>query len=82
VEIPGSGVRIIHVLDYFLQLLRVKSRADLGGVVVIEASSYSRLIDFHITQLKAQGPSRFCNESKEEKKDRGGPSARRRTGAS
>ena len=25
-----------------------------------------RLIDFCITQLKAQGPSRTCNESKEE----------------
>jgi len=31
-----------------------------------EAGSYLRLIDSCITQLKAQGPSRFCNESKEE----------------
>ena len=31
-----------------------------------EAGSYSRLIDSCITQLKAQGPSRTCNESKEE----------------
>ena len=31
-----------------------------------EASSYLRLIDSCITQLKAQGPSRTCNESKEE----------------
>ena len=31
-----------------------------------EAGSYLRLIDFCITQLKAQGPSRTCNESKEE----------------
>jgi len=30
--------------------------------------SYLRLIDSCITQLKAQGPSRTCNESKEEKK--------------
>jgi len=29
--------------------------------------SYLRLIDFCITQLKAQGPSRTCHESKEEK---------------
>ena len=31
-----------------------------------EAGSYLRLIDSCITQLKAQGPSRICNESKEE----------------
>ena len=31
-----------------------------------EARSYVRLIDSCITQLKAQGPSRTCNESKEE----------------
>ena len=33
------------------------------------AGSYLRLIDFCITQLKAQGPSRTCNESKEEEED-------------
>jgi len=31
-----------------------------------EAGSYLRLIDSCITQLKAQGPSRNCHESKEE----------------
>jgi len=31
-----------------------------------EAGSYLRLIGSYITQLKAQGPSRTCNESKEE----------------
>ena len=31
-----------------------------------EAGSYLRLADSCITQLKAQGPSRTCNESKEE----------------
>ena len=31
-----------------------------------EAGSYLRLMDSCITQLKAQGPSRTCNESKEE----------------
>ena len=31
-----------------------------------EAGSYLRLIDSFITQRKAQGPSRTCNESKEE----------------
>jgi len=31
-----------------------------------EAGSYVRLIDYCITQLKDQAPSRTCNESKEE----------------
>ena len=34
--------------------------------MVTEEGSYLRHIDFCITQLKAQGPSRTCNESKEE----------------
>ena len=39
------------------------SGSDLCGT---EAGSYVRLIDSCITQLKAQGHSRTCNESKEE----------------
>jgi len=39
--------------------------------VVTEAGSYLRHIDFCITQLKAQGPSRTCNESKEEEEEVG-----------
>jgi len=38
------------------------SRSSHGS----EAGSYLRLIDSCITQLKAQGPSRTCNESREE----------------
>ena len=34
--------------------------------MVTEAGSYLRLTDSCITQLKTQGPSRICNESKEE----------------
>ena len=34
-----------------------------------EAGSYLRLIDSCITQLKAQEPSRTCNESKEEERE-------------
>ena len=34
-----------------------------------EAGSYLRLIDSCITQLKAQGLSRTCNESKEEEEE-------------
>ena len=33
--------------------------------VPVSGGSYLRLIDSCITQLKAQGPSRTCNESKE-----------------
>jgi len=35
-----------------------------------EAGSYLRLIDVCITQLKAQGPYRTCDESKEEEEER------------
>ena len=34
-----------------------------------EAGSYLRLLDSCITQLKAQGPFRTCNESKEEEEE-------------
>ena len=34
-----------------------------------EAGSYLRLIGSCITQLQAQGPSRTCNESKEEEEE-------------
>jgi len=34
-----------------------------------EAGSYLRRINSCITQLKAQGPSRTCNESKEEEEE-------------
>jgi len=44
---------------------RGETRDDRQEVRVAEAGSYSRLIDSCITQLKAQGPSRTCNESKE-----------------
>ena len=40
--------------------------------------SYLRLTDFCITQLKAQGPSRTCNESKEEEEEALEPLARSR----
>ena len=40
--------------------------AENRGVVATEEGSYLRLTDSFITQLKAQGPSRTCNESKEE----------------
>jgi len=51
-------------------VLWLPRRARIFCVVVTEAGSYLRLIDFCITQLKAQGPSRTCNESKEESRRR------------
>ena len=36
---------------------------------VSEAGSYVRLIDSCITEFRAQGPSRTCNESKEEEEE-------------
>ena len=39
-----------------------------GGIELSNSGSTPNPIDFCITQLKAQGPSRTCNESKEEKK--------------
>ena len=41
------------------------------GAVVTEAGLYLRLIDSYITQLEAQGPSRTCDESKEEEEEEG-----------
>jgi len=49
--------------------LRAQARSakpESRCVVVTEAGSYLRIIDFCITQLKAQGPYRTCNESKTE----------------
>ena len=37
--------------------------------MVTEAGSYLRLVDSCFTQLKAQGPSRTCNESEEEEEE-------------
>ena len=48
-------------------LLGVMVQDDTGLLCCgTEAGSYLRLIDSCITQLKAQGPSRTCNASKEE----------------
>ena len=44
----------------------LEAKAENRGVVVTEAGSYFRLIDSCITQLKAQRPSKSCNESEEE----------------
>ena len=51
--------------------IRFLVKAEKRGVVVTEAGSYLRPMDSCITQLKAQGPSRTCNESKEEEEEIG-----------
>ena len=45
-----------------------------------EAGSYLMLIDSCITQLKARGPSRTCNESKKKKKKKTPPAWRAPSG--
>ena len=55
---PWEGVSRWPTNDYFTEMC-----------CGTEAGAYLRLIDSCITQLKAQGPSRTCNESKEEEKE-------------
>ena len=52
----------VQILDLAIRLNNVK---PLKCCLLAEAGSYLRLIDSCITQFKAQGPSRTCNESKE-----------------
>jgi len=65
VVLGGGGVLMSEVPLYRNMHVSV-CHGCFGWVVVTEAGSYLRLIDSCITQLKAQGPSRTCNESKEE----------------
>jgi len=61
--------RVIQRPPEPIQVVSCSRRARISGS---EAGSYLRLIDSCITQLKVQGLSRNCNESKEE----GGRTAR------
>jgi len=57
----------VHLAREHRQLVvRVKNNCFTEMCSGSEAGSYLRLIDSCITQIKAQGPSRTCNESKEE----------------
>ena len=51
----------------------LREQKDVGGLRVcrcrFKTVAYLRLIDSCITQLKAQGPSRTCNESQEEEEE-------------
>ena len=53
-------------LDYPLEACRHDPHGGLRAGNLFPAGSYLRPIDSCITQLKAQGPSRTCDESKEE----------------
>jgi len=58
----GSGVKRQNKFS-----VKVENR----GAVVTEAGSYLWFVDYCITQLKAQGPSRTCNGSNEEEECEG-----------
>ena len=74
-DIQGAGAPSNHVLDELDVLWCAVRPSALAAV----QGSYLRLIDSYITQLKPQGPSRICNEGKEEeKKSAGGWSAMHR----
>ena len=49
--------------------MAVGCRVEGRCLLVPVPGSYLRLVDSFITQLKAQGPSRTCNESKEEEEE-------------
>ena len=71
VRVPVAllGIRHVVVPVYHLQMAQASNtvKAENRGVVVIEAGSYSRLIDLCITQLEAQGPSRPVTRVKNKK---------------
>jgi len=56
----GEGVEVVVHEDHFTEMC-----------CGTEAGSYLRRIDSCISQLKAQGPSRTCNESKAEEEGLG-----------
>jgi len=63
-ETPGNGRRCCQGSGRGTFMRGIKEMCS--GT---EAGSYLRLIDSCITQLKAQGPARTCNESKEEEEE-------------
>jgi len=71
-RVQGRGVRGVHqaCIDLSGRSLSTSSQLENNHFTEMccgtEAGSYLRLTDSCITQLKVQGPSRTCNESKEE----------------
>jgi len=64
VSIEGFDLRLGSLLLLFEPILLVP--IPQSHPQPCKAGSYLRLIDSCFTQVKAQGPSRTCNESKEE----------------
>ena len=72
-SVPTLGVACLWLLSAqpLLEVPVYRYRANMANHFTemcsgSETVAYLRLIDSCITQLKAQGPSRTCNESKEE----------------
>ena len=59
--------RLLYHSILGLRVIRKKKKVTPRGTP--GSSSYLRLIDSCITQLKAQGPFRTCNESTEEEEE-------------
>ena len=71
-RVQGAGCRVQGVgCEEGLAPGRVRPRAARARLVWCGGCEYLRLIDSCITQLEAQGPSRTCNESKEEGEEGG-----------
>ena len=68
----GRGGRLVRLPPRLVHLRTTQFKNNYFTEMCCgtEAGSYLRLIDSFITQLKAQGPSRTCNESKEEERRR------------
>ena len=62
-RLRGAGASL---LDFLLLSSQFKKNHFTWLCSGSEAGSYLRLADSCVTQLKAQGPSRTCNESEEE----------------
>jgi len=70
VDEPASGGAVVDAEERRAageEVPRVREAMELRT----EKGSYLRLIDSCITQLKPQGPSRTCNESKAEEEEEG-----------
>ena len=65
----GEAQAPVHAVRHDLHTSQFKNNHSTEMCSSSEAGSYVRLIDSCITQLKAQGPSRICNESKEEEEE-------------
>ena len=68
-EEEDDGVSVIIDATTLYSALLVQNNHFIEMCCGAEAGSYVRPIDSCITQIKAQGTSRTCNESKEEEEE-------------